>query len=363
MVVRIGSLALLFTALLACRGQALIYKGANLSGAEWGYLGGAVYGTDYLYPAQSEVDDLLARGMNTFRLPFRWERLQPSPAGNFEATEWSRLKTFVDETTSKGAHVILDPHNYGYYYGSGIGTSWVTNDTFNDLWSRLATAFADNDRVIFGLMNEPTMPTTETWRTNAQLALNAIRSTGAQNLVLVPGNGYTGAWSWVNGAWYGTANGSVMTSISDPGHNFAFEVHQYLDWGHDGNGAEIAYDGATMLADFTGWLRKNGFRGFLGEFAVAAGNTQAQALTGMLDHLEANADVWTGWTVWGGGPLWRDDYMFRLRSVNGVDAPQLATLAPYLPVPEPGPAALLALALLPLAAGLILRRRPAELRP
>ena len=59
-------------------------------------------------------------------------------------------------------------------------------------------------------------------------AIAAIRKAGASNLILVPGNGWTGASSWTQN-WYGTTNATAMLNIKDPGNNFAFEAHQYLD--------------------------------------------------------------------------------------------------------------------------------------
>jgi hypothetical protein len=47
---------------------------------------------------------------------------------------------------------------------------------------------------------------------------------------LVPGSHYDGAWTWTT-----TDNAAVVgTGVQDPAHNFAFEVHQYLD--ADGSG-------------------------------------------------------------------------------------------------------------------------------
>jgi endoglucanase len=88
--------------------------------------------------------------------------------------------------------------------------------------------------VIFGLMNEPHSMATELWLNNANAAIAAIRSTGAENLVLVPGNAWTGAHSW-NSNWYGTPNSTVMLNITDSLNNYAYEVHQYLDSNSSGN--------------------------------------------------------------------------------------------------------------------------------
>ncbi len=41
-------------------------------------------------------------------------------------------------------------------------------------------------------MNEPHDMNTNDWKTFAQAAINAIRSTGANNLITVPGNAWTG---------------------------------------------------------------------------------------------------------------------------------------------------------------------------
>src|SRR6185503_16244252 len=87
---------------------ALQYTGVNLAGAEFGanVLPGT-YNTHYTYPNQSEVDYFRSKGLNTFRLCFRWERLQQATNANFNATEFTRFHTFVATTTGKGMYVIL----------------------------------------------------------------------------------------------------------------------------------------------------------------------------------------------------------------------------------------------------------------
>lgn len=353
---------------------ALPYEGVNLAGAEFGYPGAipGTYGSDYEYPTQTEVDYYLGKGMNTFRLPFLWERLQPTLGASFDTAEWSRLSTFVDETTAKGGYVILDPHDFGQYVMNGtayaVGSSQVPDSDFADLWSRLATSFAGNDHVIFGLMNEPAgtpVITTESWFSAAQSAMDSIRSAGATNLVLVPGNYYTGSWSWVSGDGGGTPNSQVMGSIHDSMNNFAFEVHLYLDQNHSGTSSQIYWTNVqAQLSDFTQWLSDTGNKGFLGEFAVADVAGAQTAVSDMLGYLDANASLWDGWTWWAGGPMWDNNgtnYMFNLDPVNGQDAAQMAYLQPFLPVPEPRTWALLALGLIAWAAWRFLANRcPSE---
>jgi endoglucanase len=152
-----------------------------------------------------------------------------------------------------------------------------------------------------------------------------------------------------------------MLDIVDSGHNFAFDVHQYMD--SDGSGTHSTINnndpttGAQRLMAFTQWLHTNNRRGFLGEFAVAnsiigSGSTQIgdETIQNMLDFMYSNSDVWMGWTWWGGGPWWAGGpgnpggtpYMFlldpaNLGGANQTDKPAMGVLQPYLVgVPEPG---------------------------
>ena len=324
--------------------------GVNLSGAEFNasQLPGS-YGADYIYPSPAEVDYYLDHGMTVLRIPFRWERLQHSLYAALDGSELARLQSVVAYATGQGAYVILDPHNYARYYGSVVGSSAVPNAAFADFWSRLATQYQSNPRVIFGLMNEPHDMPTEQWVSAANAAISAIRSAGASNLILVPGNGWSGSYSWYYN-WYGTPNAEAMLNIADPAHHFAFEVHLYFDADNSGSTPEVVSTtiGSEKIADFTQWLRQHGYQGLLGEFAVAGqtiGTASSQigdeALRDLLDTIENNADVWLGWTWWAGGP-WLGEYMFTLEpqnlgQANETDRPQIPVLEPYL-MPEPGSA-------------------------
>lgn len=307
------------------------WRGVSLAGAEFGegQLPGT-YGSDYIYPSVASVDYFRAKGMNVVRLAFRWERLQPTLNQAFDATEMGRLKTFVDGVTAAGTTVLLDPHNYARWHGNLVGSGAVPYAAFADFWSRLATAFKDNGKVAFGLMNEPHDMPTEQWLEGANAALAAIRAAGATNLVTVPGNAWTGAHSWSQN-WYGKSNADVMKGIVDPGDHMLFEVHQYLDADSSGTSADCVSPtiGSERLQAFTQWLRANGHRAVLGETAGGANATCNAAVTDALNHLEANADVWQGWIWWAAGPWW-GGYFLSLEPDASGDKPQMATLTPFL---------------------------------
>ncbi len=309
-------------------------SGVNLSGAEFGDAIPGVLGTDYTWPTAQEIDYFASREMNVIRVPFRWERMQHALNSPLDATYLASLDAVVSQAATKGVRVILDPHNFARYNDNVVGTVDVPNSAFADFWSRMATHFATHSNVIFGLMNEPHDLPTEQWASAANAAIAAIRTAGATQLILVPGNGYTGAWTWYD-TYYGTANSVAMLVITDSGDNFAFEAHQYFD--SDGSGTSATCvstpgTGAARLQDFTTWLRANGYKGFLGEIAGANNSGCETDVTDALAFMKANDDVWLGWSWWSAGPWW-GDYIFTLEPTANftVDAPQMTWLAPYLP--------------------------------
>jgi endoglucanase len=307
------------------------YLGVNLAGAEFNSkrIPGKV-NKDYVYPTGSDIDYFLDRGMNTIRLPFLWERLQQNLGQPLEVGELERLNDAVSYITSRGAYVILDPHNYGHYFGKMIGSDEVPVSAFSAFWAALAERYRDNKWVIFGLMNEPHDIDPHLWRGAVDAAIAAIRATGALNLILVPGTAWTGAHSWTK-ARDGKSNAEAFRTLNDPAKNIAFEVHQYFDSNYSGTVTTCQSEtiGIDTLKDFTEWLRDNGHRGFLGEFAAADNPVCLAALDNMLRYISANEDVWIGWTYWAAGAWW-DNYPFSVQPSRDGDAPQMRILMKFV---------------------------------
>jgi hypothetical protein len=147
----------------AAWGGGLYSRGVNLAGAEFAadaaHLPGT-YSTDYAYDSSSAISTIATYGHKIIRVPFRWERIQPTRNAALDATELSRLTAVVTAANSAGMKVVLDVHNYGRYIVSGgaelvLGTDIPAADLV-DLWTRLSTAFKGNPGVYaYGLMNEP----------------------------------------------------------------------------------------------------------------------------------------------------------------------------------------------------------------
>ena len=228
-------------------------RGFNASSAEdyedgFSQSNPGVYGTDYWYSGEA-VDP--ETGMNTFqymrsrgytlvRVPFRWERIQPTLSGSLSSTELARLKKCVDAAGAAGLKVILDVHNYAGYYLSSrpasnetgdykIGSSQLPVGHFVDLWWRLSTQFKAHPAVVaYDLMNEPHgyggIPTAgfsssqKAWESYSQKALNAIRANGDAKLVMVP--------TYANADKVPSRHPKAW--ITDPANNHMYTAHLYF---------------------------------------------------------------------------------------------------------------------------------------
>ncbi|KAG9121560.1 hypothetical protein FRC07_002429 [Ceratobasidium sp. 392] len=304
----------------------ILYAGVNESGGEFGVWSATStpgtglpgrFGVDYAFINKSTVDIFVKNDkINTFRVAFLLERLCPLSYGlgsKFNETYFAEYKDAIDYITiTKGAYAIFDPHNYMRYNdpsqqpftGSVIGNTTdikaATTAQFGAFWKELARRFVNNPKVIFGLMNEPhDMPTSLVLQNN-QAAINGIRSTGAKQLILAPGNAWTGGHSWTEGT---DPSSNYLQKLVDPVKNTAIEVHEYIDQDFSGGHAECTQPGPSNLAALTAWLKTNNLKGFVGELGSGANTNCYTMLKEMLDYLAAN-DVYIGWTAWAAGPLW-----------------------------------------------------------
>jgi len=305
------------------------YRGVNLSGGEFGSAIPGIAGKDYTFPTNAEVDYYMSKGMTTFRVGFLWERLQAAAYGELESAYAARLDAIVTYASTKGAKVIIEPHNFARYYGSTVGSAQVPNGVFADFWKRVSTRYASDMNVMFNLVNEPHDINSEQWVGAANAAIAAIRAAGAHNAIVVPGNAWTGAHAWYATS-YGTSNAVALLNVVDPENNMIFEAHQYLDSNSSGGGSTCVSStiGSERLAPFVKWLRDNGKKGMVGEFAGANNPTCNAAVTDMLAYMKAQPEL-VGWLWWGAGPGW-GEYQFTLEPKGTTDRPQMALLLPFL---------------------------------
>jgi endoglucanase len=314
-------------------------KGTNLAGAEFAaHKLPGVLGTDYAYPARSDLVFFQSTGMNLIRLPFRWERVQHSLKGPLDTAEVAQIQRVIGWARELDLCILLDLHNYGSYQSQKIGSDAVEASAFEDVWLRLATAFPDADTTALGLMNEPAALPVPQWIALAQSTVLALRRAGANHLLMVGSGRWSGAHEW-DKRFDGLSAAEAFWSFNDPLKRFAVELHQYADANYSGTHTDcIAPERLTkIMQKLALWSQSNPVRFFMGEFGV--GNSAA-CLADLRVLLQAMQDsrVWLGWSYWSAGARW-GNYPFNIHPGKGPEAAQLTVLREFLTLPLPSPLA------------------------
>lgn len=305
----------------------MVYKGMNIAGAEFNAgRENAKHFKDYIWPTNANIEQMKRLGFNTIRVPFAWERMQPSAFAALDNEQTSQLDRVVQQSHMLGIHVILDPHSYGKYKGKFLEANQLDIKTFADLWTKLATRYGKYPNVIFGLMNEPHKQTAKDWAKIAQAGVDAIRQAGATHLILVPGTIWSGMYSWQKPVGE-LSNAESLLNINDPINNYAYEMHQYFDKDNSGTHQECI-SSENILSKYertTLWLKENNKKAFLGEFGAPENEACILALKSALDFMADNQTQWIGWAYWTAGD-WMARYPYNFLSKESENVQRLKVM-------------------------------------
>ena len=116
------------------------------------------------------------------------------------------------------------------------------------------------------------------------------------------------------------------------------QAHLYLDQDSGGGATDVVSTsiGVTRLLNVVTWARGRGLKVLIGEVAVKAGVTNANAAWGnLVAAMTQNSDVVAGWLWWAyGPPAWWGNYQYTLCG----NSPQMKLAFPApTPVPVPVP--------------------------
>lgn len=298
------------------------YAGVNISGFDFGCsTDGTCTVSGVVDPGQEGIEQMEHfvndQGLNTFRLPVGWQYLvNDNLGGTLDSTNFDNYDALMQGCLDVADLCIIDIHNYARWNGEIVGQGGPTNEDFTSLWSQLATKYADNTKVAFGVMNEPHDVEIDTWAETVQAAVTAIRQAGATSqMILLPGNNWSHALSSVSS---GSAEAlAAITNLDGTVENLIYDVHQYLDSDGSGTHTECTTDNTEGFAEFGDWLRDNGRQAMLTE---TGGSNEDSCLTNVcaqLAKLNEYSNVYLGWWGWGAGMF---DTSYEITEVPTRDA-------------------------------------------
>ena len=143
------------------------------------------------YITESDVEYIASLGMDHIRLGFDQIVLEESPFVYREEIV-KILHDFVGWCRKYGLRAVLNMHKaIGNYCDileeSGLMQSEPLQDRFVALWSMLEDEFADQNDVIFELLNEVVSATADEWNALAGRTVDAIRAKNADRIIIVGG--------------------------------------------------------------------------------------------------------------------------------------------------------------------------------
>ncbi|KAI0084044.1 glycoside hydrolase superfamily [Irpex rosettiformis] len=284
-------------------------------------------------PPLGQYPHFTAQRVNIYRIPFGWQLMTPTLGGPIDPVFFARYNNTVQAALSSGPNVwvIIDVHNYARWNGQIIAQGGPTNDEFISLWTQLSEKFQNEPRVIFGIMNEPhDLISVPTWADTLQQVVTAIRNSGAENYLLLPGS------SWSSAEAFPTEAGPLLVNITNPdGGNdrLIFDVHKYLDVDNSGGHAECVTNNVQVFQNLVNFLRENGNRqAILSE--TGGGNTEScfTLFEQELRFVRDNFPTLAGYTVWSAGAFDTTYVTTVTPFTNGTDQPiWINAVVPNLP--------------------------------
>ncbi|KAI0068283.1 endoglucanase [Artomyces pyxidatus] len=308
--------------------------GVNTAGYDFSVATDGSFNGTGVSPPVAQYQHFASEGANLFRIPFAWQLMTPTVGGTVSSSFLARYDATVQAALSASSqpYVIIDLHNYARWNGAIIGQGGPTNAQFASIWSQLAAHYANQPRIIFGVMNEPhDIPSLSEWAASVQAAVNAIRAAGATSqFILIPGSSYSSA------ATLPTEAGPYLLTVTDPAggtSKLLFDVHKYLDSDNSGTHAECVTNNVAVLTTLVSWLQSNGNRQAI--LSETGGGNTASCETDLgqeLAYIQANSKSIVGFSIWAAGAFDTTYTLTVTPNADGSDQPLWTTaVKPYLP--------------------------------
>lgn len=289
---------------------------------------------------QAGVDNLLSWHVNAVRVPLNedcWLGLNGLPVNDTAAHYQAAIEAFVNLLNRNGLIAIVDLHWVapGNEITDGGQLPMADADHAPAFWASVAATFAGNSSVIFDLFNEPYLTDWTCWAQGGPASANcakdkqgnayavagmasllkAVRSAGAQNVVLLGGLAYASDFSsWVSAVetlptLAAPLNGLSLDNVAASWHAYDFNSaqsgcpSQYNGYNSTCNSGQVTADN-SFVTD----VLDAGFPVVIGELGISAfsaaseqpfSSGQLTELTGWLESVMTFMDAQgQGYVAW-----------------------------------------------------------------
>jgi endoglucanase len=241
-------------------GSVHLFHGVARPSLEWSSSG------DHLSAADADL--MKTWKVNTIRLSLNQGFWLPGTS-NYVATYQAGIAQYVSIYERRGFDIILDLHWNSSPPAGSTATGQQNGPDARSVtfWSEVAAAYKNDGHVLFELYNEPHDLSDDQWYSGMSGLYNAVRSAGADNLVLI------GGLDWAFDL-------TVMSRRPISGYNIMLVSHPYQD-----------------KQDFAGKvdLLAGQYPIILTEFGDRSGSCSTQTSTTTIGHANQMGYSWTAW--------------------------------------------------------------------
>ncbi len=296
--------------LVSADGTRVVLRGVDRSGTEYECVQGR--GIFDGPSGQASITGMRTWDINAVRVPLNeacWDGESYVDAAYAGRAYQHAIEAYVNLLTSSGLVAVLDLHwTDGSYTGPGAACASalavcqkpMPDESAIGFWKSVAGAFKGNDAVIFDLFNEPYPESadhgneTQGWRcwryggrcagigyrvAGMQSLVNAVRSTGADNVIMVGGL-----------AWANDLTRWLAYQPADPDHDLIASWHSY-----NFNACNVRSCWISQVARVIARVPV-----VAGEIGVrGCGDAYIQAVAAWLDSQSSGYLAWS-WDVWRG---------------------------------------------------------------
>ena len=149
---------------------------------------------------EADIAQIAAWGMDHVRLPVDYPVIQAESAPyEFLPSGFEYIRNCIAWCNKYNLDVILDLHKApGFFFGTleanNLFNEPAQQERFCNIWREFARQFKnEGGNLVFELLNELVLPSSEPWNLLAKRAVDAIREIDEQRWIIIGGNNYNSA--------------------------------------------------------------------------------------------------------------------------------------------------------------------------